>query len=108
MNFPNIMAHNGQLLVGNGMVTWQIFTGIGFMFQSTAQAFFLSDLGGILSLIVCGFALSYFISEKKKHFINLPLLSCTILFAMPMVIFQQAKDIKLDLGLLFMSIVTIF
>jgi hypothetical protein len=97
MNFPNIIAQNGKLLAGNGMIAWQAFTGIGFMFKSTAQAFFLSDLGGILSLIICGLSFSYFTSEKKKHFINLPLLACTILFAMPMVIFQQAKDIKVDL-----------
>jgi hypothetical protein len=108
MNFPNIIAQNGKLLAGNGMIAWQAFTGIGFLFKSTAQAFFLSDLGGILSLIVCGLSLSYFTSEKKKTFINLPLLACAILFAMPMVIFQQAKDIKVDLGLLFMSISAIF
>lgn len=44
MNYPNIIAQNGKLLAGNGFFAWQVFTGIGFMFKSTAQAFFLSDL----------------------------------------------------------------
>jgi hypothetical protein len=108
MNYPNIIAQNGKFLAGNGMYAWQAFTGIGFMFKSTAQAFFLSDLGGILSIIVTWLSLSYFTSEKKKSFINLPLLASTILFAMPMVIFQQAKDIKIDLGVYFISAAAIF
>ena len=108
MNLPNIIARNGVLLAGNAMTAWQAFTGIGFMFKSTAQAFFLSDLGGILALLTTIFSVSYFTSEKRKYFLNLPLLAGTILFAMPMVVFQQAKDIKVDLGLYFISAIAIF
>jgi hypothetical protein len=43
-------------------------------------------------------------SKVKKFFINIPLLLSTIFIAMPMFIFEQAKDMKLDPGLYFVSI----
>lgn len=39
---------------------------------------------------------------------NLPLLAATMFYAMPMVIFQQAKDMKLDPGLFFVSVIGIY
>lgn len=52
MNLPQIMANNGTLIKGAGMIAWQTLTGIGFMFHSAPQAFFMNQLGGILSIIV--------------------------------------------------------
>jgi hypothetical protein len=87
------------------MIAWQILTGIGFMFHSAPQAFFINQIGGILSVIVLSVAFSSLMKRNKKtslssenseSFINLPLLGATMFYAMPMVIFQQAKDMKLD------------
>lgn len=44
MNYPNIMAQTGD--IGRlGIVAWQSFTGIGFLFHSAPQAFFLNQVG---------------------------------------------------------------
>jgi hypothetical protein len=46
--------------------------------------------------------------ENKKTFINIPMLAATIFISMPMVVFQQAKDMKLDTGLFFVSVIVIY
>ena len=92
------------------MTAWQTLTGIGFMFHSAPQAFFINQIGGILSIIVLSVAFGSLLKEKvvTKSFINLPLLTATMFYAMPMVIFQQAKDMKLDPGLFFVSVIGIY
>jgi hypothetical protein len=114
MNFPQIMANNGEIAHGVGMVAWQILTGIGFMFHSAPQAFFMNQIGGILSIVVLVVVFGSLLKNKKaaqntnKSFLNLPLLGATMFYAMPMVIFQQAKDMKLDPGLFFISVIGIY
>lgn len=95
------------------MYAWQTLTGIGFMFHSAPQAFFLNQVGGILSIIVLCVAFASLLktrdsSEKGSNLLNLPLLGATMLYSMPMVIFQQAKDMKLDTGLFFVSVIGIY
>lgn len=112
MNFPQIMANNGTIIKGVGMIAWQTLTGIGFMFHSAPQAFFLNQIGGILSVIVLGLGFSGLLKSsnagKSESFINLPLLGATMFYAMPMVIFQQAKDMKIDPGLFFVSVIAVY
>ena len=108
MNFPQIMANSGAILHGAGMTAWQTLTGIGFMFHSAPQAFFLNQIGGILSIVVLTVAFGSLLKDEKKSLINLPLLGATMFYAMPMVIFQQAKDMKLDPGLFFVSCISIY
>jgi hypothetical protein len=50
------------------MVAWQILTGIGFMFHSAPQAFFLNQIGGILSIIVLVVAFGSLWKSNKKSF----------------------------------------
>ena len=101
------------------MMTWQVLTGIGFMFHSAPQAFFMNQIGGMLSVIVLVVAFGSLMKTKptapaslskegNDSFINLPLLGATIFYAMPMVIFQQAKDMKLDPGLFFVSAIGVY
>ena len=119
MNFPQIMANNGEIAHGVGMVAWQILTGIGFMFHSAPQAFFMNQIGGILSIVVLVVVFGSLLKiphpnplpkgeGESKSFLNLPLLGATMFYAMPMVIFQQAKDMKLDPGLFFISVIGIY
>jgi len=104
-----------------GMVAWQTLTGIGFMFHSAPLSFFMNQIGGILSVIVLVVAFGSLLKSKSPHsnplpkgegvsksFLNLPLLGATMFYAMPMVIFQQAKDMKLDPGLFFVSAIGIY
>ncbi len=45
MNFPKIMAHTGESILGAGMYTWQLITGTGFLFDHiAAQAFYVNQL----------------------------------------------------------------
>ena len=88
------------------MYTWQLITGTGFLFSYTAaQAFYVNQLGGILAVITitCGLSL-IFEDSKKKYLLALPILFAAVFYAMPMNIFQQAKDMKLDPALLAVSI----
>jgi hypothetical protein len=106
MNFPKIMATTGNLLQWAGMYAWQLITGTGFLFSYTAaQAFYINQLGGILAVIAIISTLSYAFEEKgKKSLLSLPVLFAAVYYAMPMTVFQQAKDMKLDPAYLFFSI----
>jgi dolichyl-phosphate-mannose--protein O-mannosyl transferase len=58
-----------------------------------------------LAVVAIALGLSVmFQSPGKKHFISLPLLLATIYYVMPMTVFHHTKDMKLDPGLLFVSI----
>lgn len=91
-------------------MAWQTLTGMGFLFRSATQAFFLNQIGGILSIVTIGLALARFTSfeDSKKSYLNLPFLLTTAAYAMPMIVFQQAKDMKLDPGLLAITTGSIF
>lgn len=106
MNYPKIMATSWELLKGAGMYSWQLITGTGFLFHfNAAQAFYVNQLGGILAVIAIISTLSYaFTQSHKKSFLSLPVLFAAVYYAMPMTIFQQAKDMKLDPAYLFFAI----
>lgn len=88
------------------MYTWQLITGSGFLWdQLAANAFYVNQLGGILSMIIITSILSIIFEQKdRKLLISLPLLLAGIYYMMPMTIFQQAKDMKLDPTLMMVSV----
>jgi hypothetical protein len=106
MNFPKIMAMSGEILQGAGLYVWQLLTGTWFLFSHTAaQAFYINQLGWLLAVIAIICSVSYILEENgKKSLIAFPILFAAIYYAMPMTVFQQAKDMKLDPALLFFSI----
>ncbi len=106
MNYPNILAHSWNFALWQ-MISWQTLTWIWYMFNSPTQAFFLNNLWAILSILVITISFYWFF-KNKKTFINIPLLATSIFLAMPMVIFQQAKDMKLDIWLFAISSITVF
>jgi Ca2+/Na+ antiporter len=61
-----------------------------------------------LSFIVLILIFSDLLKSKNETFLNIPLLLATIFISMPMIIFQQAKDMKLDPGLFFVSIIILY
>ena len=108
MNYPRLFANAWELSFLWWMNSWQTFTWIGYMFNSSTQAFFLNNVWGILSFIVLTLIVWELLKTSKKTFINIPLLIWTLFISMPMVVFQQAKDMKLDTGLFFISIITLY
>ena len=106
MNFPRIMALTGEILHGAGMFSWQLITWTGFLInQIAANAFYINQLGGILSIVVLTSVLSYILERKDRIMIlSLPLLLAGIYYFMPMTVFQQAKDMKLDPALMMVSV----
>jgi hypothetical protein len=108
MNLPQIMANSWIIIEWIWFASWQVLTGIWYMFHSAPQAFFLNQLWWILTIICLITTLSYLFKSDKKPFINIPLLWAAIIYSMPMIIFQQAKDMKLDPWLFFISIIWIF
>ena len=88
------------------MYSWQLITSTGFLFGNNAsQAFYINQLGGILAVVVIVSTLSYIFEEKdKKSLLSLPVLFGALYYIMPMTVFQQAKDMKLDPAYLFFCI----
>lgn len=111
MNFPKMLAENGGLM-NVGVIAWQSLTSIGFLFRSAPQAFFMNQIGGLLSVLFLivglGSLIKTFSEEKKPLFAPLPLIAATIFMALPMVVFEQAKDMKLDPGLFAITIAVLF
>ncbi|MCD5380395.1 hypothetical protein LR004_00555 [Candidatus Gracilibacteria bacterium] len=108
MNYAHLMANSGSVGELGSMMSWQTFTGIGYLFNNPTQAFFLNSVGGFVSVIVIILIISEIFKDKKKTFIHLPLLAATLFISMPMIVFQQAKDMKLDAGLFFISITALY
>lgn len=107
MNFPNLMAASGQILP-LWTIPWQTFTGIWYMFGSATQSFFMNNVWWILSVLIIILSITDLLRSKLKTFLNIPLLAGVIFVSMPMVVFQQAKDMKLDMGLFFVSVIVIY
>lgn len=108
MNYPQLLANAWEILPLGQMLSWQIFTWIWYMFKSATQSFFFNNVWWFLSVLVIILAFFDLLKNKTKTFINIPLLASTIFVSMPMVIFQQAKDMKLDPGLFFISSIIVY
>lgn len=78
------------------------------MNYNATQAFFINQIGGFLATIAIISSIAFFITKNKKQKANpilcLPMLLGIIYYILPMTIFQQAKDMKLDPMLMFMNI----
>ena len=108
MNFANLMVQAESLLSLGSMYSWQVFTWIWYMAGSATQAFFFNSIGGMMSIFVIYLFTKDLLKWKEKTFLNIPLLLATFFASMPMVIFQLAKDMKLDAGLLFVSAIALY
>mgnify|MGYP006939811575 CR=1 FL=1 len=109
MNLPHLLAEGWSMISFWWMYSWQMFTGIWYMFNSPVQAFYLNNVGWFMSFIILVLITSDLLKSKlKKTYINIPMLVGTLFIALPMVVFQQAKDMKLDIGLFFVSIISIY
>ena len=108
MNYPNLMAAKESILYMGWLYIWQVFTWIWYMVWPGTQSFFLNNLWWIFSVIVIVLSIIDLFKSDKKTFVNIPILLSWVYLAMPMTIFEQAKDQKLDPGLLFVSIIVLY
>ena len=90
------------------MISWQVFTWIGYLFDSPVLAFVLNNVWGFSSIILIIAILGHVFKDRKETMLPLTTLWATLFFTMPMIIFQQAKDMKLDPGLFFVSIAVLY
>ncbi len=109
MNFPRLMAAGWEVGFLWSMMSWSVFTGIGYLFENPVQAFFLNNVWGFLSVIVLVLIVSDALSSStKKTFLHIPTLTALLFISLPMIVFQQAKDMKIDPGLFFMSVSSVY
>jgi len=108
MNYPKLFSSTGELISMGNMYAWEIYTGIWFLLGSQTSAFLLNSFSGIIVCIVLFLGFSSFKKWESPSTFSYPLLWVLTLMVLPMTVFQLAKDMKLDYGLLFMSASTIF
>ncbi len=96
LNLPNLVSQYGGLIEGYSPYYWSIFIALGnVIFGQLEIVIALSVAGGILSLFVI-----YEIARKWLN-PNFSLSIAAIFYSLPIINYQSFRDIKTDLGLLF-------
>lgn len=105
MNIPNLLAGGGILLTGIDAYSWGLFMALGFLlFNSTTITLFLSFAGGLLAffgLYVCVQSYCEQRNMPRSQVYTYALLAATLFYTLPVIVFQSAKDMKVDLASLF-------
>lgn len=107
MNHPKLLSVAWWNIAIGKMYLWELFTGIGFLFNSQTFAFFINSFSAVTAFLVTYFWSKLILPKIEKPAINIHFLIATIYTCMPMVIFQVAKDMKLDIALYTISFLTI-
>ena len=96
LNLPKLIGETHALIEGYSPYYWSIFVSLGFsVFDQIEVTIALSIFGGILSL----FAI-YEIARKWLD-PNRSLLTVLLFYSLPLINYQSYRDVKTDLGLLF-------
>lgn len=110
MNIPNLLAYGEGLLSGIDAYSWGIFMSLGFLlFQSTIIALFLSFSGGVLAffgLYVCVQAYCEQRNINCSQANTYALFAATLFYTLPAIVFQSAKDMKVDLAAFFFMLLS--
>jgi hypothetical protein len=100
-NLPSLIGGQHGLVEGFQPYNWSIFMSLGYvLFNSTAVSLALSNLGGILA----AFALYALCRRWLKLDTNYALLAILSFSITPAVTVQSSAELKIDLGLLFVSL----
>lgn len=104
INLPGLIRDYGGLVEGNQPYNWSLFMSLGYvLFNLTEYTMVLSFVGGILILVV--------MYDLGKNWLklnqNYTFLSLALFFLTPTILHQSYKELKVDLGLLFVSLVVI-
>jgi len=103
VNLPSLIGTHGSLVQGYQPHNWSLFMALGYiMYNMTEVTLCLSSLGGIFTL----FAMFY-IGKWLKIDINYLLIGLAAFYLTPSIVHQSSKELKVDLGLLFIQLSTI-
>ena len=91
MNYARLITWAWELLPLGSMFSWQIFTGIWYMFNSATQAFFLNNVWGVLSFIVLGLVFSDLLKSSKRQFYKYTPTTCNDFFIYAYDYFSASK-----------------
>lgn len=101
-NLASLIQDYQGLVQGFQPYNWSLLMSIGYViFGMTEMSLGISMLGAVLSL----FAL--FQLSRRWLNINHALLTILIFYSLPAIVFQTYKDMKIDMGLLFIMLVAI-
>ncbi len=96
LNLPQLISENNGLIEGYSPYYWSLFIALGhIVFDQIEVVIALSVSGAILSLFVI-----YEIARKWLD-VNIALLTLVLFYSLPLINYQSYRDIKTDLGLLF-------
>lgn len=99
VNLPSLIYDYGALVEGYQPYNWSLWMALGYiLFGKTEFVLALSFSGGLLSLFVF-----YQIARKWLN-INYALLCVLLFYSLPSINFQSYKDMKIDLGLLYITL----
>lgn len=102
MRLPSLIGDYQGLVAGNGLYNYSLFMSLGYVvFDSTMVTLCLSFVGGPLAL----FAL-YALCRRWMN-ANLALVVLACFYVMPEMSYLSFQDMKVDLGLLFISLCSI-
>ena len=105
MNIPNLLASGGILLTGIDAYSWGLFMALGFLlFNSTTITLFLSFAGGLLAFFGLYACVQSYCEQRNMppSLVNTyALFAATLFYTLPAIVFQSAKDMKVDLASLF-------
>jgi len=100
VNLPSLIGTHGSLVQGYQPHNWSLFMSLGYvLFNMTEVALCLSSLGGIFTL----FAM-YYVGKWLNININYLLLGLAAFYLTPSIVHQSSKELKVDLGLLFIQL----
>lgn len=102
LNLPNLIGQSEGLVAGYSPYYWSLFVSLGYIiFDHIIVVIGLSVSAGILCV--------FFIYEicRKWLDVNTSLLTASLLYSLPMVNFQSYRDVKTDLGLLFILLAVV-
>lgn len=108
MNYPHLLAEAKTAIPLWMMYSWQIFTGIGYMFNSATQAFFLNISWLILTFFVLNSVLWNLIKSDKKTLLPIPIILSVLYISLPMVMFHSTKDMKVEEWLFFLTVIALY
>lgn len=110
MNVPNLLAYGGKLLSGIDAYSWGIFMSLGLLlFHSTTMALFLAFSGGLLAffgLYICVQSYCDQRNMKRAQANTYALFAATLFHTLPAIVFQSAKDMKVDLAAFFFMLLS--
>jgi len=106
MNVPKLLSWAGEHIAIGKTYFWEIYTGLGFLAGSQTFAFYLNSFSWVIAVIVIYLCINTFTKSAKQKY-DFWLLASTIFVMMPMVIFQIAKDMKIDIWLFSLSVIAI-